>query len=163
MIRTERNLFVFERGTRSKPRSSKFYDLAADPKAEQDLTGRGDQVPLVEAYCKAQGLWRDDAVDRIYSDTIEFDIVNDNKLIVVGMLLLDCGIVAISSGNSLQVTKNTPQIGVLRGQGLGNRFRLVSLLQRSHGRADSVNEFAPNTAEILLAGIAFVRLVSAQI
>jgi len=38
------------------------------------LTGRGDQVALVEAYAKAQGLWRDDAVARIYSDTIEFDV-----------------------------------------------------------------------------------------
>ncbi|MBT6096081.1 MAG: aconitate hydratase AcnA [Rhodospirillaceae bacterium] len=38
------------------------------------LTGRGDQVPLVEAYCKAQGMWRDDTAARIYSDTIEFDV-----------------------------------------------------------------------------------------
>ena len=38
------------------------------------LTGRADQVLLVEAYAKAQGLWRDDTVDRIYSDTIEFDV-----------------------------------------------------------------------------------------
>ncbi|MEC8204435.1 MAG: aconitase family protein, partial [Pseudomonadota bacterium] len=38
------------------------------------LTGRGDQVPLVETYCKAQGLWRDDTAERVYSDTIDFDI-----------------------------------------------------------------------------------------
>ena len=39
------------------------------------LTGRGDQVPLVETYCKAQGLWRDDTAERVYSDTVDFDIV----------------------------------------------------------------------------------------
>ena len=38
------------------------------------LTGRGDQVPLVEAYCKAQGMWRDDSVERVYSELIEFDV-----------------------------------------------------------------------------------------
>ncbi|MDP7390549.1 MAG: aconitate hydratase AcnA [Alphaproteobacteria bacterium] len=38
------------------------------------LTGRGDQVPLVETYCKAQGLWRDDTAERVYSDTVDFDI-----------------------------------------------------------------------------------------
>ena len=38
------------------------------------LTGRGDLVALVEAYSKAQGLWRDDAVDRIYSDVVEIDL-----------------------------------------------------------------------------------------
>jgi aconitate hydratase len=38
------------------------------------LTGRSDQVPLVEAYCKAQGMWRDDSVERVYSDLIEFDV-----------------------------------------------------------------------------------------
>ncbi len=38
------------------------------------LTGRGDQAPLVEAYSKAQDMWRDDTVARVYSDTIEFDV-----------------------------------------------------------------------------------------
>ena len=38
------------------------------------LTGRNDRVPLVEAYCRVQGLWRDDTAERIYSDVIEFDI-----------------------------------------------------------------------------------------
>ena len=51
-----------------------FFPTDAETIDFLHLTGRGDQVPLVEAYCKAQGLWRDDAVDRIYSDTIEFDI-----------------------------------------------------------------------------------------
>lgn len=38
------------------------------------LTGRGDQVPLVEAYTKSQGMWRDDTAARVYSQIIEFDI-----------------------------------------------------------------------------------------
>ena len=38
------------------------------------LTGRGEQAPLIEAYCKAQGLWRDDGAERVYSETIDFDI-----------------------------------------------------------------------------------------
>ena len=38
------------------------------------LTGRGDQAALVEIYCKTQGLWRDDTVDRVYSDIVEIDL-----------------------------------------------------------------------------------------
>ncbi len=51
-----------------------FFPTDAETLNFLRLTGRGDQVPLVEAYCKAQGLWRDDAVDRVYSDVIEFDV-----------------------------------------------------------------------------------------
>ncbi|MDG2480958.1 MAG: aconitate hydratase AcnA [Alphaproteobacteria bacterium] len=41
-----------------------------------DFTGREpDQVRLVEAYAKAQGLWRNaDAPDPLYSDTLELDL-----------------------------------------------------------------------------------------
>ncbi len=38
------------------------------------LTGRDCQVPLVEAYAKVQGLWRDDNAARIYTDAIMFDL-----------------------------------------------------------------------------------------
>lgn len=51
-----------------------FFPTDAETLNFLRLTGRGDQVPLVEAYCKAQGLWRDDTVDRAYSDIIEFDV-----------------------------------------------------------------------------------------
>ncbi len=51
-----------------------FFPTDAETLNFLRLTGRGDQVPLVEAYCKTQGLWRDDAVDRVYSDIIEFDV-----------------------------------------------------------------------------------------
>ncbi len=42
------------------------------------LTGRGDdQIALVEAYCRAQGMWRDeDAVDPIFTDTLELDMAS---------------------------------------------------------------------------------------
>ena len=36
------------------------------------LTGRDDQIPLVESYAKTQGLWRDDNRERIYTETITF-------------------------------------------------------------------------------------------
>jgi len=51
-----------------------FFPTDAETLNFLHLTGRGDQVPLVETYCKAQGLWRDDTVDRVYSDVIEFDV-----------------------------------------------------------------------------------------
>ena len=38
------------------------------------LTAREDCVPLVETYCRAQGLWRDDSVFRQYSDILEIDL-----------------------------------------------------------------------------------------
>jgi aconitate hydratase len=38
------------------------------------VTGRGERAALVEAYCRAPGLWRDDSAPRIYSDIVEFDI-----------------------------------------------------------------------------------------
>jgi aconitate hydratase len=47
------------------------------------LTGRGEHAPVVEAYSKEQGLWRDETVRRIYSDEIEFDL-NDVEASVAG-------------------------------------------------------------------------------
>ncbi|WP_447728598.1 aconitate hydratase AcnA [Sphingomonas koreensis] len=40
------------------------------------LTGRNDEtVALVEAYCKAQGMWRhDDVADPVFTDTLELDM-----------------------------------------------------------------------------------------
>lgn len=40
------------------------------------LTGRSDEtVALVEAYCKAQGMWRhDDMADPVFTDTLELDM-----------------------------------------------------------------------------------------
>ena len=40
------------------------------------LSGRdADEIALVEAYCKAQGMWRhDDAADPIFTDTLELDM-----------------------------------------------------------------------------------------
>ena len=40
-------------------------------------TGRdSEQVDLVEAYAKAQGYWRPDMVDPIFTDTLELDLAN---------------------------------------------------------------------------------------
>jgi len=39
------------------------------------LTGRDDhQIALVEAYCKAQGLWREDDHEPVYTDTLSLDM-----------------------------------------------------------------------------------------
>ncbi len=39
------------------------------------LSGRSDhQVALVEAYAKAQGMWRDPAIEANYTDTVELDM-----------------------------------------------------------------------------------------
>src|SRR5690606_33726375 len=51
-----------------------FFPIDKETLAYLTLTGRGDQAPLVEAYAKAQGMWRDDAADVVYSDIIEFDM-----------------------------------------------------------------------------------------
>ncbi len=51
-----------------------FFPTDAETLNYLHLTGRGDRAPLVEAYCKAQGMWRDDTVERVYSDVIEFDL-----------------------------------------------------------------------------------------
>ena len=41
-----------------------------------NLSGRSaEQVALVEAYAKAQGLWRDPAVEAAYSDVLELDML----------------------------------------------------------------------------------------
>ena len=40
-----------------------------------ELSGRSpEQIALVEAYCKAQGLWRDDSHEIVYSSTVELDM-----------------------------------------------------------------------------------------
>ncbi len=38
------------------------------------LTGREDMVPLVEAYAKAQGMWRDSSIEPTFTSTIELDM-----------------------------------------------------------------------------------------
>ncbi len=39
------------------------------------LTGRDEgRIALVEAYCRAQGMWRDPAVEPVFSDTLELDM-----------------------------------------------------------------------------------------
>lgn len=38
------------------------------------LTGREEMVPLVEAYAKAQGMWRDNTIEPTFTDTLELDM-----------------------------------------------------------------------------------------
>ncbi|MFT5394273.1 MAG: aconitate hydratase [Gammaproteobacteria bacterium] len=51
-----------------------FFPTDAETIDFLHLTGRAAQAPLVEAYCKAQGMWRDDTIERVYSHTLEFDV-----------------------------------------------------------------------------------------
>lgn len=53
-----------------------FFPIDAKTIDYMKLTGRSDEtVALVEAYCKAQGLWHDsDSVDPVFTDTLELDM-----------------------------------------------------------------------------------------
>ena len=52
-----------------------FFPVDADTLDYMRLTNRDEsQVKLTEAYCKAQGLWRDDGVETRYTSVIELDL-----------------------------------------------------------------------------------------
>ncbi len=52
-----------------------FFPIDARTVDYLRLSGRSeDQCALVEAYCKAQGLWRDDEKAVVYSSTVELDM-----------------------------------------------------------------------------------------
>ena len=53
-----------------------FFPIDAKTIEYMKLTGRPDAtVALVEAYCRAQGLWHDaDSVDPVFTDTLELDM-----------------------------------------------------------------------------------------
>ncbi|RTR03392.1 aconitate hydratase AcnA [Halomonas nitroreducens] len=52
-----------------------FFPVDDETLRYMRLTGRDDdQVALVEAYCKAQGLWREPGHEPIYSDTLALDM-----------------------------------------------------------------------------------------
>jgi aconitate hydratase A / 2-methylisocitrate dehydratase len=52
-----------------------FFPIDEQTIAYLRLTGRDEQtIDVVEAYCKAQGLWRDDSHEIAYTDTVELDM-----------------------------------------------------------------------------------------
>ncbi|MDI5986276.1 aconitate hydratase AcnA [Halomonas sp. M4R5S39] len=52
-----------------------FFPVDEETLTYLRLTGRDDaQVALVEAYCKAQGLWREPGHEPIFSDTLHLDM-----------------------------------------------------------------------------------------
>ena len=52
-----------------------FFPVDAATLEYMRLTNRSDeQVALTEAYCRAQGLWRDDAVETRYTSVVELDL-----------------------------------------------------------------------------------------
>ncbi len=52
-----------------------FFPVDAETLDYLRLTGRdGHQVELVEAYCKAQGLWRDDSVELAFAESLSLDL-----------------------------------------------------------------------------------------
>jgi aconitate hydratase len=52
-----------------------FFPVDGDTVKYLTNTGRdADRVKLVEAYAKAQGYWRPDMVDPVYTDTIQLDL-----------------------------------------------------------------------------------------
>ena len=54
-----------------------LFPIDAETIAYLELSGRpAEQVMLVEAYAKAQGLWRDGAVEPAFHDVLELDLAN---------------------------------------------------------------------------------------
>ena len=51
-----------------------FFPTDAETLAFLRLTGRGERAELVEQYCKAQGLWRDDIRPPTFSKVVAFDL-----------------------------------------------------------------------------------------
>ncbi|KAA0254948.1 MAG: aconitate hydratase AcnA [Acidobacteria bacterium] len=52
-----------------------FFPVDSETLAYLKFTGRGHLVPLVEAYCRHQGLFRtDDALEPVFSDTLDLDL-----------------------------------------------------------------------------------------
>src|SRR3546814_2732537 len=52
-----------------------FFPVDAKTLDYLRLTGRADEeVALVEAYCKEQGLWLDPAVEPVFTDMLRFDM-----------------------------------------------------------------------------------------
>ena len=54
-----------------------FFPVDEETIRYLELTGRSaESVALVEAYAKAQGMWRDSAVEAAYSSTLELDLAS---------------------------------------------------------------------------------------
>jgi aconitate hydratase len=54
-----------------------FFPVDEATLAYLRLTGRDEsRVKLVEAYCKAQGMWRDGSVEPVFTDTLELDLAS---------------------------------------------------------------------------------------
>ena len=55
-----------------------FFPIDKDTISYLGATGRDDdRIALVEAYAKAQGMWRDeDAADPVFTDTLSLDLAN---------------------------------------------------------------------------------------
>jgi aconitate hydratase len=52
-----------------------FFPVDADTIKYLKATGRSpERVALVEAYCKAQGLWRQDGAEPVFTDVLELDL-----------------------------------------------------------------------------------------
>ena len=52
-----------------------FFPIDQRTMDYMELSGRGDQIPLIKAYAKAQGMWREaDTPDPVFTDTLELDM-----------------------------------------------------------------------------------------
>ncbi len=51
-----------------------FFPVDDDTLTYLKATGRGDEAALVEAYAKAQGLWRDAGEEPVFTDVLELDL-----------------------------------------------------------------------------------------
>jgi aconitate hydratase len=52
-----------------------FFPVDAATLAYLTLTGRDEhRIKLVEAYCRAQGMWRDGSIEPVFTDTLSLDL-----------------------------------------------------------------------------------------
>src|SRR3546814_6993987 len=62
-----------------------FFPVDAKTLDYLRLTGRADEeVALVEAYCKGQGLWLDPAVEPVFTDMLRLDMSSVQPSLEIG-------------------------------------------------------------------------------
>ncbi|MCM8558365.1 aconitate hydratase AcnA [Sphingomicrobium sediminis] len=52
-----------------------FFPIDQRTMDYMELSGRGDQIPLIKAYCQAQGMWHDEnSPEPVFTDTLHLDM-----------------------------------------------------------------------------------------
>ncbi len=130
------------------------------------LTGRDDaQVALVEAYCKAQGLWREPGAEPIFSDTLTLDMgevvaslagpKRPQDRVALGDMRTAFEKVMADDGKALSSTERTVEKGKLMSEG----GQTAVGVERSYEHADSQavdldgEQFQLDPGDVVIAAI----------